>query len=63
MLKGLRGLVYEKHGAIQNVLRLSEYELPNQLSAKDVLVKFLCSPINPSDINMIEGVYPITKNS
>lgn len=31
----------------------------DQLNSNQVLVKWLASPINPADINQIQGVYPI----
>lgn len=36
--------------------RLEDVPLP-QTGAKEVLVKLLASPINPSDINMIQGIF------
>lgn len=38
--------------------RLEKQVLP-PISKNQVLVKMLMAPINPSDINMIEGTYPI----
>lgn len=38
------------------VVRLEDVELP-PIGAKDVLVKMLAAPINPSDINMIQGIW------
>lgn len=35
--------------------RLDEVEL-HPMGAKDVLVKILAAPVNPSDINMIQGI-------
>eukprot|EP00123_Amoebidium_parasiticum_P012111 comp21126_c0_seq1/m.28554 comp21126_c0_seq1/g.28554 ORF comp21126_c0_seq1/g.28554 comp21126_c0_seq1/m.28554 type:complete len:365 (-) comp21126_c0_seq1:344-1438(-) len=66
---GLRGLatavprtakqiVYKEHGQPENVLSMEEVELP-PMSAHDVVLETIYSPINPADINMIEGVYPI----
>jgi NADPH:quinone reductase-like Zn-dependent oxidoreductase len=39
-------------------LRLQRVELP-KLDADRLLVKLLATPINPSDINQIQGVYPL----
>lgn len=39
------------------IYRLHKYNL-EPTSLKPILIKFLASPINPSDINQIEGVYP-----
>lgn len=38
------------------VARLEDVDLP-PIGAKDVLVKMLAAPINPSDINMIQGTW------
>lgn len=38
------------------VARLENIDLPT-VGAKDVLVKMLAAPINPSDINMIQGIW------
>jgi mitochondrial enoyl-[acyl-carrier protein] reductase / trans-2-enoyl-CoA reductase len=32
---------------------------PVKLDDRDICVRMLATPINPSDINRIEGVYPI----
>ncbi|KAI3991392.1 hypothetical protein MKX01_006691, partial [Papaver californicum] len=32
---------------------------PVEIKENDVCVKMLASPINPSDINRIQGVYPV----
>ncbi|XP_014055905.1 enoyl-[acyl-carrier-protein] reductase, mitochondrial isoform X3 [Salmo salar] len=41
-----------------SICRLESMELPS-VGAKSVLVKLLAAPINPSDINMIQGTYAI----
>ncbi|XP_061770983.1 enoyl-[acyl-carrier-protein] reductase, mitochondrial isoform X2 [Nerophis ophidion] len=51
-------LVYKQHGHPAAVIQLEEVDLP-PVGAKDVLVKILASPINPADINMIQGTYAI----
>ncbi|GAA6103014.1 enoyl-[acyl-carrier-protein] reductase, mitochondrial isoform X2 [Tachysurus ichikawai] len=51
-------LVYRRHGDPSQVVQLETRKLP-ELEAKRVLVKMLASPINPSDINMIQGTYAI----
>lgn len=50
-------MVYASHGDPQKVLRVHEYEIPEP-EADQFLVRFLASPINPADLNQIEGVYP-----
>jgi len=50
-------LRYTQHGSPKSVLKLETEELPAKLSDDQVLVKMVAAPINPADINMIEGVY------
>lgn len=52
------GLLYRNHGDPSQVVKLETLELPS-LGAESVLVKMLAAPINPSDINMIQGTYAI----
>ncbi|XP_060640639.2 enoyl-[acyl-carrier-protein] reductase, mitochondrial [Anolis sagrei] len=51
-----RGLAYEEHGEPARVLRLKDLDLP-EVGDFGVHVKMLAAPINPSDINMIQGTY------
>ncbi|KAJ6793648.1 putative alcohol dehydrogenase superfamily protein isoform X2 [Iris pallida] len=53
-----RAVVYEQHGPPDQVTRVIELA-PVEIKENDVCVKMLASPINPSDINRIEGVYPV----
>ncbi|CAJ1062701.1 enoyl- reductase%2C mitochondrial isoform X1 [Notolabrus celidotus] [Xyrichtys novacula] len=53
-----KALLYRKHGDPSQVIQLEDIDLP-PLGTKDVLVKILAAPINPSDINMIQGTYAI----
>lgn len=48
---------YTKHGDPTIVLKYEKEDVPSTVGAKDVALKILAAPINPSDINMIEGVY------
>lgn len=52
-------VVYSDHGDPRKVLRRVTYDLPSQLENEQVLLKMLAAPINPADINMIQGVYPV----
>ena len=53
-----RAVVYESNGDPASALRVLTYpELP-QPPADSVKLEFLLSPINPADINVVEGVYP-----
>ncbi|XP_064028632.1 enoyl-[acyl-carrier-protein] reductase, mitochondrial isoform X2 [Pogoniulus pusillus] len=50
------GLVYERHGEPEGVVQLKDIELA-KLGDSDVHVKMLAAPINPADINMIQGTW------
>lgn len=50
---------FKTHGSPKSVLTLEKEKLPSSLKDDEVLVKMLFAPINPSDINMIEGTYPV----
>ncbi|XP_071807232.1 enoyl-[acyl-carrier-protein] reductase, mitochondrial-like [Asterias amurensis] len=53
-----RALVYAEHGDPSKVVQLTETDLP-PVDSSSVKIKMLASPINPADINTIQGVYPI----
>ncbi|XP_017106638.2 enoyl-[acyl-carrier-protein] reductase, mitochondrial [Drosophila bipectinata] len=53
-----KSLKYCEHGEPLDVLKLVEDELPDP-KGKQVLVKILAAPINPADINTIQGKYPV----
>ncbi|XP_049630835.1 enoyl-[acyl-carrier-protein] reductase, mitochondrial [Suncus etruscus] len=52
----VRALIYEHHGDPAKVVELKNQELA-AMGGSDVRVKMLAAPINPSDINMIQGNY------
>lgn len=52
-----KALVYSKNGEPQDVLQLHGHSI-SAPSGRQVVVRFLTSPINPADINQIQGVYP-----
>ncbi|MBA3544830.1 MAG: zinc-binding dehydrogenase [Chthoniobacterales bacterium] len=54
----IKAIVYEAHGKPEKVLRLEELELP-AVGAHETLVRVVAAPINPADLNQIEGKYPI----
>ncbi|KAM4601479.1 enoyl-[acyl-carrier-protein] reductase, mitochondrial [Polymixia lowei] len=56
--KECTALLYRKHGDPSQVVQLEDMDLTS-IGAKDVLVKMLAAPINPSDINMVQGTYAI----
>ncbi|XP_020530012.1 probable trans-2-enoyl-CoA reductase, mitochondrial isoform X1 [Amborella trichopoda] len=53
-----KAVIYEQQGQPDQVARV--VDLPEvELKENDVCIKMLAAPITPSDINRIEGVYPI----
>ncbi|KAF9457522.1 hypothetical protein BDZ94DRAFT_222612 [Collybia nuda] len=53
-----RAIIYSQNGDPSKVLTSLRYpELPPPAS-ETVNIKFLLAPINPADINVVEGVYP-----
>ncbi|XP_039714640.1 enoyl-[acyl-carrier-protein] reductase, mitochondrial isoform X4 [Pteropus medius] len=52
----VQALVYERHGHPTKAIELKNLEL-TAVGGSDVHVKMLAAPINPSDINMIQGNY------
>lgn len=50
-------MVYSEHGDPEKVLKCHEFHIPEP-AADEFLVRFLAAPINPADINQIQGVYP-----
>jgi hypothetical protein len=54
-----RAIVYSQHGQPADVVRaLTTPSLPAP-PPQTVNVRFILSPINPADVNVIEGVYPV----
>ncbi|CAF2265947.1 unnamed protein product [Rotaria magnacalcarata] len=55
----------DQYGAPNEVLKLNQTTSidASQLKPNDVLIKLLASPINPADINMIEGKYALLPSS
>ncbi|XP_071719816.1 enoyl-[acyl-carrier-protein] reductase, mitochondrial-like [Rutidosis leptorrhynchoides] len=51
-------VIYETHGPPDTVTKVIQLP-PIEIKANDVCVKMLAAPINPSDINRIQGVYPV----
>ncbi|CAH8552840.1 unnamed protein product [Heterobilharzia americana] len=51
-------ITYAEHGDPEHVLRFSSSPL-HPFSNDEILVKVCAAPINPSDINTIQGTYPI----
>ena len=58
MSKTFNAAVYETHGNPAEVLRVAEFPLPAP-QPNEVVVRMKAAPINPADLNSIEGKYPI----
>ncbi len=58
MNKTINAAVYEKHGNPADVLHVETRPWPAP-SADEVVVKMRAAPINPADLNQIEGKYPV----
>jgi trans-2-enoyl-CoA reductase len=54
----INAAVYETHGNPADVLHLESRPWPT-LNAGEVIVKMRAAPINPADLNQIEGKYPV----
>ncbi len=53
-----RHLTFSQFGTPSSVLRLEPFNLP-PLKAGELLLEIIASPINPADLNFIEGTYGI----
>lgn len=53
-----RAIVYESNGNLASVLTAVTYPPPPKPTGSSIIVKHLLSPVHPSDINAVEGVYP-----
>jgi mitochondrial enoyl-[acyl-carrier protein] reductase / trans-2-enoyl-CoA reductase len=58
MSETFKAAVYETHGNPAEVLRVIEMPLPAP-QPNEAVVKMKAAPINPADLNSIEGKYPI----
>jgi len=57
-MKTINAAVYETHGNPADVLHVESRPWPRP-SAGEVIVKMRAAPINPADLNQIEGKYPV----
>jgi trans-2-enoyl-CoA reductase len=57
-MKTINAAVYEKHGNPADVLHVEPRPWPTP-NAGEVIVKMCAAPINPADLNQIEGKYPV----
>jgi trans-2-enoyl-CoA reductase len=58
MNKSIKAVVYERHGNPPDVLRVETQPWP-QAAAGEAVVQMRAAPINPADLNQIEGKYPL----
>src|SRR2546430_13145431 len=58
MKKSISAAVYEKHGNPAEVLRVEKRPWP-VAGPDEVVVQMRAAPINPADLNAIEGKYPM----
>src|SRR5437899_12804443 len=58
MSRNISVAVYEKHGNPADVLHVETRPWPTP-AADEAVVKMRAAPINPADLNQIEGKYPV----
>src|SRR6266498_5352735 len=58
MKKSINAAVYETHGNPADVLRVESRRWPTPAEGEAV-VEMRAAPINPADLNQIEGKYPV----
>jgi len=58
LMNKVSAIVYHEHGDPATVVRVEQQELP-EVKADEVRIRMLAAPINPADLNVIEGKYPI----
>src|ERR1022692_1570702 len=58
MTKSFKAAIYETHGNPSEVLRIVDQIWPEP-APNEVIVKMAAAPINPADLNSIEGKYPV----
>ncbi|KAG5934770.1 hypothetical protein E4U53_000596 [Claviceps sorghi] len=52
-----KALVYSQHGEPSDVLKLHTHTISPSIPRSSVLVRTLAAPINPADINTVQGTY------
>jgi mitochondrial enoyl-[acyl-carrier protein] reductase / trans-2-enoyl-CoA reductase len=58
MSKKVKAAIYETHGIPTEVLRIVDQPWPEP-APDEVVVRMAAAPINPADLNAIEGNYPV----
>ena len=51
--------MYAERGAPGEVLRVESIPLSASVGDDEIAVRMLAAPVNPSDLNAIEGKYPV----
>ncbi|PIA16169.1 NAD(P)-binding protein [Coemansia reversa NRRL 1564] len=54
--------IYTETGDPQKVIKVISHKVPDtadELQRNEVLIRMLAAPVNPSDLNQIEGSYPV----
>jgi trans-2-enoyl-CoA reductase len=55
----VKSLAFSEHGEPDKVLHIQQHSISPTATAGDaVVIRFLASPINPADVNQIQGTYP-----
>ncbi|MEO6788415.1 MAG: alcohol dehydrogenase catalytic domain-containing protein, partial [Chthoniobacteraceae bacterium] len=57
-MQNVRTIVVREHGEPHLVAKLETVDLPDP-AAGEVRVRMKFAPVNPADINVLEGKYPI----
>ncbi|KJZ75952.1 hypothetical protein HIM_04776 [Hirsutella minnesotensis 3608] len=52
-----KALVYSRHGEPADALKLHTHSISPSIPSSSVLVRTLAAPINPADINTVQGTY------
>ena len=52
-------LGYSEYGDPSSVVRLLQEKISAQLEPSEVLARYILAPVNPADINVLQGTYPI----
>ena len=58
MSKSISAAVYETHGNPADVLRVESRPWPKP-APDEAVVRMRAAPVNPADLNQIEGKYPV----
>ncbi|KAI1726711.1 zinc-binding dehydrogenase domain-containing protein [Ditylenchus destructor] len=53
-------LVYKEYGDPLQIMKIETHEVdPISIQPNEVFVRWIAAPINPADINQLQGVYPV----